>query len=511
MEDITAVPTSWSVQFIAALVFLYVLQKVFRRVRYTGGKRPPGPPSLPLIGHFHHLLFGLPHHSLARIAEKYGPIVWLELGAVNAVLVSSSDMAREFLKTQDHIFASRPSGILVEKVFKKAQGIIWSPLNDHFRLARKINSTELFSEKRMDSFKDLRRQMTFRTLRTAFEEGHAKRYINLAGLMHNQFLSLTTRMLFQLDGHAQNKDLLEIVDDFTSAGWFVIEEFFPLLKPLDLSGQVRRLKNIGERYFELMDSIIDNRLKENSNSKSNTEEDFLDVLLATSKFSRVQVQILLLDIIMAGTDTSSDTIVWAITELLRHPNILERLQSELDDVIGTERLVEEADLNNLEYLQAVVKETLRLHPVAALGVPHYSTEATKVAGYDIPANTRVMLNLYAIGRDPKVWENPLKFDPSRFLNSPVDVRGHHYEVLPFGAGRRKCPGMNLGLVSVAYNLAQLVHACSISLPEGWTHVDVDVEEKMGVVVTRRNPLNLLIKRRLPLDVYRRAGLQFSVV
>ncbi|PTQ26692.1 hypothetical protein MARPO_0596s0001, partial [Marchantia polymorpha] len=463
MEDITAVPTSWSVQFIAALVFLYVLQKVFRRVRYTGGKRPPGPPSLPLIGHFHHLLFGLPHHSLARIAEKYGPIVWLELGAVNAVLVSSSDMAREVLKTQDHIFASRPSGILVEKVFKKAQGIIWSPLNDHFRLARKINSTELFSEKRMDSFKDLRRQMTFRTLRTAFEEGHAKRYINLAGLMHNQFLSLTTRMLFQLDGHAQNKDLLEIVDDFTSAGWFVIEEFFPLLKPLDLSGQVRRLKNIGERYFELMDSIIDNRLKENSNSKSNTEEDFLDVLLATSKFSRVQVQILLLDIIMAGTDTSSDTIVWAITELLRHPNILERLQSELDDVIGTERLVEEADLNNLEYLQAVVKETLRLHPVAALGVPHYSTEATKVAGYDIPANTRVMLNLYAIGRDPKVWENPLKFDPSRFLNSPVDVRGHHYEVLPFGAGRRKCPGMNLGLVSVAYNLAQLVHACSISL------------------------------------------------
>lgn len=136
--------------------------------------------------------------------------------------------------------------------------------------------------------------MTFRTLGTAFEEGHAKRYINLADLMHNQFICLTTQMLFRMDGHAQNKDLLEISDDLMSAGWFVIEEFFPLLQPLDLSGQVRRLKNIGERYFELMDSIIDNRLNENSNSKSNTQEDFLDVLLATSKFSRVQVQLLIL-------------------------------------------------------------------------------------------------------------------------------------------------------------------------------------------------------------------------
>ncbi|PTQ26957.1 hypothetical protein MARPO_0254s0002 [Marchantia polymorpha] len=129
-----------------------------------------------------------------------------------------------------------------------------------------------------------------------------------------------------------------------------------------------------------------------------------------------------------------------MTELLRHPNIMERLQSELDDVIGKERLVEEADLQKLEYVQAVVKETLRLHPVAVLGVPHFPKEATKLAGYDIPANTRVILNLYAIGRDPKVWENPLKFNPSRFLNSPIDVKGQHYEVLPFGSGRRRCPG-----------------------------------------------------------------------
>ncbi|OAE30594.1 hypothetical protein AXG93_40s1220 [Marchantia polymorpha subsp. ruderalis] len=125
-----------------------------------------------------------------------------------------------------------------------------------------------------------------------------------------------------------------------------------------------------------------------------------------------------------------------MTELLRHPNIMERLQSELDDVI-----------------------------------------------------------------DPKVWGNPLKFDPSRFLNSRIDVKGQHYEILPFSSGRRLCPGMNLALVSVAYTLAQLVHACSISLPEGLTPLDVDVEQRFGITVGKRNPLNLLLTRRLPSDVY----------
>ncbi|BBN02962.1 protein MpCYP829-like15 [Marchantia polymorpha subsp. ruderalis] len=509
MGGLLAVLTSWSVQTIAALVFLSILLKVFRGIRNTPGRRPPGPPAWPLIGHYHLLRSGLPHHTLCKIAEKYGPIVWLELGAVSVVVVSSSDLAREILKTQDHIFASRPPGILGDLLFAEGQDLIFSPLNENFRLSRKMVSTELLSQQRIDSFQNLRRELLLRTIWSACEEGHANRYTNLCDKMHEQFMSLTTRMLFRMDGRAQNKDLNDIIHDLTRTGWFVTEEYFPLLKPLDLSGQIKRLKNLGEKYLHLVDSIIDNRLKEKSNSKSNTEEDLLDVLLAMSNFSRLQVKVLLLDMILGGGETSPDTIVWAITELLRHPDIMERLQNEPDDVIGKERLVEEEDLNKLEYLQAVVKETLRMYPVVVLGVPHFSTEAAKVAGYDIPAKTRVMVNLYAIGRDPKVWENPTKFDPSRFLNSPVDVKGHHFEVLPFGAGRRKCVAMNLALLSVAYNIAQLIHACTISLPEGWTHLDIDVEESLGTSVRRQNPLNLLINRRLPSDVYRRAGLNVS--
>ncbi|OAE25562.1 hypothetical protein AXG93_2022s1130 [Marchantia polymorpha subsp. ruderalis] len=509
MEGLIGVLKSWSVHTVAAVVFLYILLKILKRGRHKSGRRPPAPPCWPLIGHFHHLISGLPHHNLAKIAEKYGPIVWLELGAASVVVVSSSDIAKEILKTQDHIFASRPPAILGEMLFANGLDLLFSPLNDNFREARKIFTTELLSQQRIDSFQDLRREFFSTTMQRAFEEGDANRFINLAEIMHEQFMSLSTRMLYGKDGRAHSKQLVEFIRILTTTGWFVVEEYFPFLKPFDPSGQVKRLKNLGENYFHLMDSVIDQHLKENSNSNSNREQNFLDVLLAMSNFTRVQVKVLLLDILLAGGDTSPDTIVWAIAELLRHPDVMERLQNELDDVIGKERLVEEEDLKKLEYLQAVVKETLRLHPIGALGVPHFSTEATKVAGYDIPASTRVMINLYAIGRDPKVWENPQKFDPLRFLNSPIDVKGQHYEVLPFSSGRRKCPGMNLALVSVAYNIAQLVHACSFSLPEGMTGLDVDLEESFGTTLCKRNPLNLLMKRRLPTHVYGKAGLSVS--
>ncbi|OAE34425.1 hypothetical protein AXG93_4875s1450 [Marchantia polymorpha subsp. ruderalis] len=383
------------------------------------------------------------------------------VAAVGFLYVVLKDMAREILKIQDHIFASRPKTLLG------------------------------------DLGKEMRRESLLKTMWIAFEEGHKIRCINLIDIMREMPMSITTRMVIRKGAGAHNQDCIKIMIEVTSSEVFFLEDFFPWLKLLDLSGHIKRLKMLGEKYSDIMESIIDNRLKEKTNSKSYNEEEFLDVLLTTSDFTRNQVKYLILDIILGGTNTNSDTTVWAITELLRH-------QSELDDVIGKERLVEEADLQQLEYPQAVVKETLRLHPTVVFGA-HCPMEATKVAGYDIPANTRMIVDLYAISRDPKVWENCLEFDPSRFLNSPIDVKGQHYEVLPFSSGRRMCPGMNLGLLSVTYNLAQLVHACSITLPEGLTHLDVDVEEEFGLTLARWNPLNLLITRR-PSDVYHKAGL-----
>lgn len=212
------------------------------------------------------------------------------------------------------------------------------------------------------------------------------------------------------------------------------------------------------------------------------------------------------DVIIASSSTSSATMLWTLAELMRHPDMLRRVQKELDAVVGKNRLAEESDLVNLEYLRAVIKETFRLHPVLPLLLPHQSDVDVQIGGYDIPAKTRVMVNTYAIGRDPQVWEDPLEFNPDRFLNSPIDVKGQNFELLPFGAGRRMCVGYNLGLMTVENGLAQLLHTCDLNLPEGMSPKDVSMVEVSGASVTRSEVLQLRVTPRLPAHVYTQAGM-----
>lgn len=216
------------------------------------------------------------------------------------------------------------------------------------------------------------------------------------------------------------------------------------------------------------------------------------------------------DILLAGSETAASVETWALTELMRHPEARQKLLTELDTVVGRDRLVEEADLVNLKYLQAVVKETFRLHPALPFLVPHESLSATKVAGYDIPAKTRVFVNIYHIGRDPSLWSDPLSFNPDRFLDSPIGVRGQNFELLPFGSGRRICVGLNLGMLLIELNLAQILHTCELSLPPGVKPEDVDIEEKFGEQVTtpKAVPLEIVAAPRLPSRVYKEAGMVF---
>lgn len=186
-----------------------------------------------------------------------------------------------------------------------------------------------------------------------------------------------------------------------------------------------------------------------------------------------------------------------MTELLRHPAALKRVQEELDSVVGRNRLVEETDMPHLKYLRAVVKETLRMHPVAPLLVPHYSMESCEVAGYLIPANCQVFINVWAMGRDASIWERPLEFEPERFLTNNIDFVGQDFELLPFGSGRRSCPGRTMGLLVVEYTLAVLLHACTWELPLGLRPEDVDLAEAPGLVVPKAVPLEAVATPRLP--------------
>lgn len=203
-----------------------------------------------------------------------------------------------------------------------------------------------------------------------------------------------------------------------------------------------------------------------------------------------------------GTDTSTVTMEWAMSELIRNPHILQKLKKELDTVIGKDRLVRESDIANLKYLQAIIKEVFRLHPVGPLLVPHESTHDCEVAGYQIPAGTRLYVNTYAIGRNPKAWERPLEFDPERFMSGPeIDVKGQDFRLLPFGSGRRGCPGIPLGLLIVQWTIATLVHAFDWSLPAGQNPKDLDMTEAFGLTVPRAEALFVNAKPRLAAHLY----------
>jgi cytochrome P450 len=171
---------------------------------------------------------------------------------------------------------------------------------------------------------------------------------------------------------------------------------------------------------------------------------------------------------IGGTKTVIDTSVWTMTEIMRKPTLLKKAHEELDNVVGRSRMVQETDIPSLKYIQAIIKETLRLHPAIPTLVPHKSQSACKVSGYIIPANTWVFCDVWAIGRDASIWENPLEFNPDRFMknigNENIDFQGQNFELLPFGSGRRVCPGMTMGSKMLHLNIANMLHAFDWSLP-----------------------------------------------
>ncbi|KAJ0978992.1 hypothetical protein J5N97_014466 [Dioscorea zingiberensis] len=262
------------------------------------------------------------------------------------------------------------------------------------------------------------------------------------------------------------------------------------------------MKSVHERLDEMIKRLLDEHAA--SAAEREGRPDFIDLVMASKlrdddgeTLNDVNIRALISDMFTAGSDTSSVIVEWALCEMLKNPNILKKLQSELDVVIGRERMLEESDIMNLPYLQAVCKEALRLHPSTPLSLPHFSAKSCEVNEYHIPANTRLLINVWAIGRDPDVWVRPLEFYPERFLvgekAANIEPHGTDFELIPFGAGRRVCVGKQAGMIFVQYFLGVLVHAFDWQLPEG---EKIDMKETPGVVVPKAVPLKAMVSPRL---------------
>ncbi|KAJ6793579.1 cytochrome P450 71A9-like [Iris pallida] len=281
---------------------------------------------------------------------------------------------------------------------------------------------------------------------------------------------------------------------------FFFEDYFPSLGWLDrVTGMRARL----ERNFSELDGFYQEVIDEHRDPawrwEEDRAEDAIDALLNIQKRGGANVtdqhiKGVLMNIFVAGSDTSSASVEWTMAELMRHPSVMRKAQNEVRSIVGKKGKVEESDLDRLQYLKCVLKEVFRVHPTVPLLVQRETIQHCRVDGYDIPAKTRLLVNTLAIGRDASIWERPEEFDPERFVGTDIDIRGHDFELIPFGAGRRICPGMGVGILVVELALANLLYSFDWELPEGTTKEDIDMSEAPGITVHRKSHLHLVAKR-----------------
>ncbi|XWS75527.1 hypothetical protein CRYUN_Cryun01aG0097300 [Craigia yunnanensis] len=263
-----------------------------------------------------------------------------------------------------------------------------------------------------------------------------------------------------------------------------------------------RLKKLQRASDRILENIV-NKHREKTNRTSETgnqqeEEDLLGVLLKLQQRCDLEVPLtndkikaIILDILSAGSETSSTTIEWAMSELLKNPRLMKQAQAEVRQVFDKRGNVDETGLHELKFLRSIVKETLRLHPAAPLLVPRECDENCVISGYDVLAKTKVIVNAWAIGRDSRYWKEAENFYPERFLKNPIDFRGTNFEYIPFGAGRRICPGISFALPNIELPLAQLLYYFDWKLPNGKKYEDLDMTECTGITVRRKNDLFLI--------------------
>ncbi|KAH6775153.1 hypothetical protein C2S52_012714 [Perilla frutescens var. hirtella] len=503
---------------IAALAFISRIIEInqrWRRRRRPEKKLPPGPKPWPIIGNLN-LLGSTPHQSLHSLSKKYGEIMLLKLGKFPVVIASSPEMAKQFLKVHDKNFATRPALAAGKHIAYNYSDMTWAPYGPYWRQARKIYFSEVFSAKRLEFFEPVRveeRKSFLSRLcslsgKPVFLRPHLSRYA-LSSMsrmvLSNKYFSkaeLENGPVFELE------ELQCMVDEwFLLSGVINIGDWIPWLDFLDLQGYVKRMKILHKKFDRFNDYVIDDH-RERMSEKDFKPKDVADMLLLLSedpnlevKLTRDSIKALLQGLIIGGTDALATTVEWIIHEVVRHPHIIKKAKEELDRVIGRKRWVEENDLPHLPYMDAVVMETFRLHPLCTLLTPHCAMEDCNVAGYDIPKGTMVRINTWSIGRDPELWESPEEFVPERFIGKEIDILGSNFAMLPFGSGRRRCPGYNLGLKLVQTTLANLLHGFDLRLVEGMKVEDVSIEEEYGLTTHPKHPLSIIMEPTLPPNLY----------
>ncbi|KAL4203303.1 hypothetical protein AMTRI_Chr01g103360 [Amborella trichopoda] len=497
------------------LTIFFLLLKLISSLRY---KLPPGPRPWPVVGNLYDIK-PVRFRCFAEWAQHYGPIMSVWFGGTLDVVVSSPDLAREVLKEKDQQLADRPRSRSSAKFSRDGKDLIWADYGPHYVKVRKVCTLELFTAKRLEALRSIREDEVTAMVESIYKDcvspGKTRESLVVKNYLGSVAFNNITRLAFgkrfvNAEGimDEQGKEFKDIVATGLKLGAsLAMAEHIPWLRwmfPLEEEAFAKH----GARRDRLTRAIMDEHTR--ARESGSAKQHFVDALLTLQEqydLSEDTIIGLLWDMITAGMDTTAISVEWAMAELIRNPRVQAKAQEELDSVIGHERVMTEADFPRLPYLHCVTKEALRLHPPTPLMLPHKASANVKIGGYDIPKGSNVLVNVWAIARDPTAWKEPLEFRPERFLEEDVDIKGHDFRLLPFGAGRRVCPGAQLGLNLVQSMLGHLLHHFKWAPPDGVDPSSIDMSENPGLVTYMMHSVKAIATPRLPPHLYARVPTQ----
>ncbi|XP_004298684.1 PREDICTED: flavonoid 3',5'-hydroxylase-like [Fragaria vesca subsp. vesca] len=508
-ENLTAILTLLFMVF--TLLWYYWIWK--KPSRNPTPPLPPGPRGLPLLGYLPFLGADL-HVEFTDMAKVYGPIYKLQLGTKLCIVVSSPELVKQVVRDYDTTFANRDPTIAALIASNGGTDIAFGSYGPYWRKLRKMFASQMLSKTNLDDCYALRKEEMHKSIGQVYHDKIGTP-TDLAQFAFSTSINTTMRMLWGATlqgekggdfGEEYRKVAAEMIDLLAKPN---ISDYFPALARFDIQGIERQAKKVQSKIDKILTCAIEEKMKKLASAENNNRKDFLQFLLENTNtpedgslsLTVQQLKGTLTDIVVGGTDTTATVVEWVLAELMQHPEEMIKVQEELTQIVGLNNLVEEFHLPDLHHLDAVIKETFRLHPVLPLLVPRCPTQSTTIGGYYIPKGSTVFLNAWAIQRDPSVWEAPLEFRPQRFLNpsNKFDYLGNKFQFLPFGSGRRICPGISLAERMLIYVLASFLHSFDWKLPND---EKLDLSDKFGLVTRKKTPLTAVPTARLSnLELY----------
>lgn len=472
------------VQGLCVAVFVAVLVVKLRAPKL---KLPPGPVALPVVGNWLQVGDDLNHRNLAELSQKYGDVFLLKMGQRNLVVVSSPDIAKDVLHTQGVEFGSRTRNVVFDIFTGNGQDMVFTVYGEHWRRMRRIMTVPFFTNKVVQHSRSAWEEETDYVIKDLKARPEAatsgviiRRRLQL--LMYNVMYRMMFNSRFETEEDplyvklkALNGERSRLAQSFD----YNYGDFIPILRPF-LRGYLKVCQNIKDRRLALFKQyFVDERKKMNSVNppKSDAEKCAIDHILEAQKKGEINednVLYIVENINVAAIETTLWSIEWGVAELVNNPEIQTKIRTELDTVLGKGNLVSEPDTynNKLPYLSAFVKEVMRLHMAIPLLVPHMNINHAKLAGYDIPAESKILVNAWWIGNNPALWDQPEKFMPERFLDGKIEASGNDFRFLPFGAGRRSCPGIIIAMPLLSIVLGRLIQSFELLPPPGVKTIDM---------------------------------------